>query len=72
MLTFLLDNILISLGTKLYRQVVGIPMEIKCAHLITYLFLFHYEREFMMCLSNDIQADIIDDFNTSPDKWVIF
>ena len=25
-LTFLLDNIFIRFGTKLYRQVVGIPM----------------------------------------------
>ena len=47
-------------------------MEIKCAHLVTYLFLFHYEREFIVCLSNDIHADIIDAFNTSPDKLMIF
>ena len=33
-LTFLLDNILIQLGTKLYRQVVGIPMRTKFAPLV--------------------------------------
>ena len=30
-LTFLLDNIFIQFGTKLYRQVVGIPMGTNCA-----------------------------------------
>ena len=30
-LTFLLDNIFIRFGTKLYRQVVGIPMGTSCA-----------------------------------------
>ena len=32
-LTFLLDNIFIRFGTKLYRQVVGIPMGTNCAPL---------------------------------------
>ena len=65
-LTFLLDNIFIRFGTKLYRQVVGIPMGTNCAHLVADLFLFCYERGFMMSLSVDKQADIIDAFNTTP------
>ena len=60
-LTFLLDNIFIQFGTKLYRQVVGIPMGTNCAHLVADLFLFCYERDFMMFLSDDKQADVIDD-----------
>ena len=47
-LTFLLDNIFIRFGTKLYRQVVGIPMGTDCAPLVADLFLFCYERDFMM------------------------
>ena len=41
-LTFLLDNIFIRFGTKLYRQVhvVGIPMGTNCAPLVADLFLF--------------------------------
>ena len=39
-LTFLLDNIYIRFGTKLYRQVVGIPMGTNCAPLVADLFLF--------------------------------
>ena len=64
-LTFLLDNILIRFGTKLYRQVVGIPMGTNCAPLVADLFLFCYERDFMMSLSDDKQADVIDAFNTT-------
>ena len=33
-LSFLLDNIYIRFGTKLYRQIVGIPMGTNCAPLI--------------------------------------
>ena len=64
-LTFLLDNIFIQFGTKLYRKVVGIPMGTNFAPLVANLFLFCYERDFMMSLSDDKQADIIDAFNTT-------
>ena len=64
-LTFLLDNIFIRFGTKLYRQVVGIPMGTNCAPLVADLFLFCYERDFMMSLSDDKQADVIDALNTT-------
>ena len=64
-LTFLLDNIFIPFGTKLYRQVVGIPMGTNCATLVADLFLVCYERDFMMSLSDDRQAYAIDAFNTT-------
>ena len=64
-LAFLLDNIFIRFGTKLYRQVVGNPMSTNCAPLVADLFLFCYERDFMMSLSDDKQAGVIDAFNTS-------
>ena len=63
-LTFLLD-IFIRFGTKLYRQVVGIAMGTNCAPLFANLFLFCFERDFMMSLSGDKQADVIDAFNTT-------
>ena len=59
-LTFLLDNIFFRFGTKLYRQVVGTPMGTNCAPLVADLFLFCYERDFIMPLSDDKQADVID------------
>ena len=68
MLTFLLDTIFIRSGTKLYRQVVGSPIGTYCAPLVADVFLFCYERDFVMSLSDDKQADIIDAFNI----WTIF
>ena len=55
-----MDNICILFGTKLYKQVVGIPMGTNCAPLVADLFLFCYERDFMMFHSDDKQADVID------------
>ena len=40
-------------------------MGTNCAYLVADLFLFCYERDFMMSLSDDKQADIIDAFNTT-------
>ena len=36
------------------------------APLVADVFLFCYERDFMMSLSDDKQADVIDEFNTTP------
>ena len=44
-LIYLLVNVFIRLGTKLHRQIVGIPMGTICAPLIADLFLFCYERD---------------------------
>ena len=40
-------------------------MDTTCAPLDADLFLFSYERDFMMSLSDDNQADIIDAYNTT-------
>ena len=40
-------------------------MGTNCAPLVAYLSLFCYERDFMMSLSDDKQADVIDAFNTT-------
>ena len=58
-----LDNIFIRFGTKLHRQIVGIPMGTNCAPLVADLFLFFYERDLIMSLSDDTQADVIEVFN---------
>ena len=39
-------------------------MDTNCAPLVADLFLFCYERDFMMSLSDYKQTDIIDAFNT--------
>ena len=40
-------------------------MGTNCAPLVADLFLFCYERVFMMSFSNEKQVDIIDAFNTT-------
>ena len=72
-LTLLLDNIFIRFGTKLYRQVVGIPMGTNCAPLVADLFLFCYERDFMMSLSLMIsRLMLLMRLTSHPDIWTIF
>ena len=50
-LIYLLDNIYIRFGSKLYKQNVGIPMGTNRVPLVADLFLFCYERDFMKMLS---------------------
>ena len=57
-LHYLLDNLFIRFGSKLYSQIVGIPMGTNCALLVADLFLFCYERDFMLSLSDNNQPDI--------------
>ena len=64
-LTFLLDSIYIRFGSKLYRQIVGIPTGTNCAPLVADLFLFCYERDFMLSLSEYNQSDVIEAFNST-------
>ena len=64
-LIYLLDNIYIRFGTKLYRQIVGILMGTNCAPFVADLFLFCYERDFMTSLSGVKQAEIIEAFKST-------
>ena len=61
-LIYLLDNIYIRFGTKLYRQIVDIPMGTNCALLVADLFLFFYDRDVMTSLPDGKQAEIIETF----------
>ena len=57
--------IYIRFGTKLYKQLVGIPMGTNCATLVADPFLYCYERDFMDSLNHDNQADVIEAFNST-------
>ena len=59
-----MENIYIRFGSKLYRQIVGIPIGTNCAPFVADLFLFCYERDFMT-LSDDNQDDITEAFNST-------
>ena len=47
MIEYLIDNIYIKVGSKVFRQQVGIPMGTDCAPLLANLFLFYYEYKYM-------------------------
>ena len=63
--TFILDNIYIRFGTKLFRQIVGHSMNTNCAPLVADLFLFCYERDFMMSLSEEKISEVIETFSST-------
>ena len=64
-LHYLLDNVFIGFGSKLYSQIVGIPMGTNCAPLVADLFLFCNERDFMLSLSDKNLTDTIEAFNST-------
>ena len=68
-LTFLLDNIYIRFGSKFFSQIVGIPMGTDCVPIVTNIFSFCYERNFMLCLPEGSQSEIIEAFN-APSRYL--
>ena len=44
---YLIDNVYVNVGNKVYRQCVGIPMGTDCAPLLANLFLFFYEYRYI-------------------------
>ena len=64
-LYYLLDNLFIRFCSKLYRQIVGIPMGTNYAPLVADLFLFCCERDFMLSLSDNNQTDSIEAFTSA-------
>ena len=49
----------------MYRQIVGYPMGTNYNPFVADLFLFCYERDFMLSLSDNNQADATEAFNSS-------
>ena len=62
---YLLDNIYIRFGSKLYRQNVGIPMGTNGVPFVADLFLFCYRRDFIKSLTKELRYDLIDAFNST-------
>ena len=40
---YLINNVYIKVGKRVYRQTIGIPMGTDCAPQLANLFLFHHE-----------------------------
>ena len=71
-LIYLLDNIYIRFVTKLYRQIVGIPMGTNCAPLVADLFLFCYERDFMTSFLTLSKLKLLKHLNLHLHIWTTF
>jgi len=50
MLKFLMDNILVLFGGRVFQQTVGIPMGSNCVPLLADLFLYSYKADFIQRL----------------------
>ena len=50
MLEFLVDNMFVIFGEKVFQQIVGIPIGTNCAPLLADIFLYSYEAEFIQSL----------------------
>ena len=50
MLEFVIDNIFVIFGGRVFQQTVGISMGTKCALLLADLFLYLYETDFIQGL----------------------
>jgi hypothetical protein len=47
MLGFVVDNVYVALGDKVFQLSVSIPMGINCTLLLADLFLYSYETDFV-------------------------
>ena len=63
MLYFLIDNIFVQFGGRVFQQTVGIPMGTNCAPLLADLFLYSYEADFIQGLIKDKKKNLALSFN---------
>ena len=65
MTEFLVDNIYVRLGEKLFQQMIGISMGTNCAPLLADLFLYSCESEFLDKLVKEGKRKLARKFNLS-------
>ena len=54
-----------TIYSKLNRPIIGIPMGTNCAPVVAYSFLFCYERDFMLSVSDNNLTDVVEAFNST-------
>ena len=47
MVEFMIDNIFVMFGGRVFQQTVGIFMGTNCAPILAHLFLYSYEEDFI-------------------------
>ena len=65
MIEFLVDNMYVTFGGQLFRQMVGILMGTNCAPILADLFLYSYESEFLDKLVKEGKRKLARKFNLS-------
>jgi hypothetical protein len=63
MLEFLIYNIFVMLGGRVFQQTVGIPMGTNCAPLLTDLFLYSHEADLIQGLLKNNEKKLARSFN---------
>ena len=63
MLEFLVDNIFVVFGGKVFQQIVGIPIGTNCAPLLADIFLYSYEADFIQSLLSTGKKKLASQFN---------
>ena len=63
LLHWLIDNTYVSIGNKIFKQCIGIPMGTDCAPYLANLFLYAYEFDFMNNLIKQKNWVILRKFN---------
>ena len=69
MLEYLIDNIFVEFGGRIFQQTIGIPMGTNCALLLADLFLYSYEAEFVQSLLQADKQHLAQQFNFT--HWYI-
>ena len=63
MLQYLIDNVFVEFGGRIFQETVGIPMGTNCAPLLAGLFLYSYEVEFVQSLLQAGKKHLAQQFN---------
>jgi hypothetical protein len=63
MLEFLIDNIFVIFGGRVFQQIVGIPMGPNCTTLLVDLFLYSYKADFIQGLLKKNEKKLVRSFN---------
>ena len=63
MLEYLIDNIFMEFGERIFQQKIGIPMGTNCAPLLADLFLYSYEADFVQSLLKAGKKHLAQQFN---------
>ena len=63
MLEYLIDNIFVEFGGRIFQQTISIPMGTNCALLLADLFLYSYEAEFVQSLLQAGKKHLAQQFN---------